>query len=315
MEFLSNCQQVALKRIINRLVKIIENGYAYTFIHPEAIKKLQCEANKINEIEKLLKIRKLQCYEKMLRDSYIRYIVMLTKLGLQFASNNPKHHKDFMELQKAFAEYDHVEENVEAKQEPKSKDFRAHHRNSGVISDRDSTEEVFHETYHMLNNLCSKFDSIKHRVDLMSRKCKIQKSRDGMNELNNELIERLKKAKLQRKLRIHHINNDDEDGNSDRISSEEVVQLVNLDKKTNAFQPVRVGPIQRNIIIPLKMEDADEGKPKIVPKYFFRRDNQGNMTFDIKLNFENGVVYNDKCSSGIYIESELPKQNVKKNRK
>lgn len=310
MNHLVEDQQKVLKQFIDRAGKLIENGYAYAFAHPEITKALQCESNKIQEIEKLFKKRPKQCYEKLLRDIYIRYFVMLAKLGLKYANHNPDYYNDVVHLQSFFKEYDCLKENQRLKQN------QANYHNLTPQKDlddsEDSTEKVFLATYQQLNKLINKVDSMKNRIGALNEKsrevkpkCVIRKSQDGMKVLNIELKERLRKIKQTKASRIRYF----EDKDSDEISSEEMLNFNDLNQTPlSSFKPARAGPIQRNIVIPLNTNEH----PKIEPKYFFKRDDNGKMTFDVKLNFENGLLYNDRLANGIYIENVLPASKIQK---
>lgn len=295
-------QQKVLKQFINRTGKLIENGYAYAFAHPEVVQKLMCESNKIQEIEKLSKERKNPCYEKMLRDSYIRYFVMLTKLGLKYVHHHPDYYNDVVKLQSFFADYD-------------NKTFVIKSQKKIVESsdEEDSTDNIFYETHQQLNELCTKIDLMKNRIEKMNNekpKCVLKKSLDGMRLLNKELKAKLRQIKQEKKSRIQHFR--EATGDSDEISSEEVLNFDDLNQMDqhlpqpqlpSKLTPARIGPIQRNIVIPLKGDYPDG---KITPKYIFKRDDNGKMTFDVQLNFENGVLYNDRVADGIYIKNNLP---------
>lgn len=135
-------------------------------------------------------------------------------------------------------------------------------------------------------------------------KCVIRRSQDGMKILNMELKEKLRKIKRDKASRIRYFEGKD----SDEISSEEILNFEDFHHTSTPLKPARVGPIQRNIVIPLKTDE----NPSIAPKYFFKRDDNGRMTFDVKLNFENGLVYNDRLADGIYIENILPATNTQK---
>lgn len=316
MERLSENQQIVLKQFIDRAGKLIENGYAYAFSHPEINKTLQCESNKIQEIEKLFNERPMPCYEKMLRDIYIRYFVMLTKLGLKYANHHPDFYKDVVQLQSFFKEYDcmkdtqknHVFDNKTYRKDPPQMD---------LDDSEDSTEKAFLTTYQQLNTLINKVDTMKNRIGALNnksrnikQKCVIKKSQDGMKILNMELKEKLRKIKREKTSRIRYYEGKD----SDEISSEEILNFDDFNHTPSPLKPARVGPIQRNIVIPLK-KNYDDEQPKIAPKYFFKRDDNGKMTFDVKLNFENGLLYNDRLVDGIYIENILPAntQRIKRN--
>lgn len=153
MDLLHDNQQKVLKQFIARAGKLIENGYAFAFAHPEITKALQCESNKIQEIEKLFKERQSPCYEKMLRDIYIRYFVMLTKLGLKYANHHPDYYNDVVQLQNFFKEYDSVRESQHRQQNQRyeNKTYQKDSPQMDLDDSEDSTEKVFLATYKQLN--------------------------------------------------------------------------------------------------------------------------------------------------------------------
>lgn len=295
MESLTKSQREVVRKFIDQARNLIENGYAYAFAHPETYNSLRCELSRIKEMENLFKVRPLKCHQKMIRDAYIRFFVMLTKLGFKYVQHHPEFYKEVVELQNVFDEIDRVnsKHNFVNKKELETADF-------------DSTEEVFNETHQKLNSLVINFDNIKERLETLGRKCNIRKSCDGMEELNEELKKRLREIKREKETRMRAYDGKE----SDEISSEELLEFNDFNQTPMKQNPARVGPIQRNFVIPVKTE-----KTKITPKYYFKRDGNDKMTFDLKLDFENGVIYNDRVANGIYIESKLPLRNSQRHRR
>jgi hypothetical protein len=155
-----------------------------------------------------------------------------------------------------------------------------------------------------------KIDKIRLRVESVQKmknyrpKCTIKKSQDGMRKLNYDLEEKLNQLKLERAKRIQSCLE-----SSDECEAEVLLNYDNFAQNLKKRTPVRAGKIQRNIVIPLQ-SNLDEVPPRIKSKCFYKRDKNGEMTFDVKLDFEDGVVVNDKLTNGIYIKSALPARNL-----
>lgn len=331
MEYLTDYQQAAIKKFVAKTGKIIENGYAYAFAHPNSVKLLKCEAARIKEIEKILNDRPLACNQKMMRDAYIRYIMMVIKYGLKYIESNPELYGDFRELQEAInglseeqscpgciqvndARFLSKQQNRQ--RQAFNKTYTIKSRDSAqqncqvnnktyTIKAQDSTEDIFCETFHQLEDLCGKIDKIRARVNSINKpkvnrlKCRLQRSQDGMKRLNEELTEKLEQMREERRQRIRNAES------SDCIPSEEVLNYNNFAQPLIRKQkPVRAGPIQRNIVIPVRSDNP----PRIKPKYYYNRSRNGEVTLDLKLDFEDGVMMNNKLANGIYIKSNLPAQ-------
>ena len=89
----------------------------------------------------------MQCYEKMLRDIYIRYFVMLSKLGLKYANHHPNYYNDVIQLQSFFKDYDCLKESQN------QENYQKVSPQIDSADSEDSTEMVFLATYQQLNKL------------------------------------------------------------------------------------------------------------------------------------------------------------------
>lgn len=322
MDFLDDHQRAIIEKFVAKVSKIIENGYVYAFTHPNVVKAIQCEANRIKEIEKIRGSRPLPCHDKMLSDAYLRYIIKIVRLGLKYIQSNRESYADFVELQNVLYELTKAQSSQQPQpsyQRPQSRyqrpqfEYQRPQRQAPRVNKTykvdsvDSTENFFSSTFQQLEDLCSKIDSLRLRVDSMSKmketrpKCSIKRSQDGMRQLNKELAAKLQQLKQERLERIKKAAESSDEGSLDEIvlDFEHFTQpLLQKQQRT----PVRVGPIQRNIVIPLQSENP----PNLKPKYVYNRSRNGEMTFDIKLDFDEGVMMNEKLANGIYIKSSLP---------
>ena len=103
----------------------------------------------------------------------------------------------------------------------------------------------------------------------------------------------------------------DSTGESDNYSSEVFINSEDLSPGSTK-KLARAGVIERNIIIPV-----EGGDPlKINPEFLFKKStNTGEMQIDLKLNFEEGIIFQDKLVDGMIIENALPIQNFHSKRK
>lgn len=95
-------------------------------------------------------------------------------------------------------------------------------------------------------------------------------------------------------------------GNSMPLTELRKIQLKEIVFGSSKKKEVRIGNVERNFIIPVIAEDT----PKITPRFFFTKSKDtGNMRVDLKLNFDDGVVYQNIRVDGILIENAMPAQN------
>lgn len=108
---------------------------------------------------------------------------------------------------------------------------------------------------------------------------------------------------------------------SDNDSSEQIISvdhfsnlltttmpLKDIKKNLANKKPPNAGPIERNIIIPVQTEN----NPTITPRFYFKKSPvTGQMQVDLKLNFDDGIMYQNKLVHGICIENALPVQNFR----
>lgn len=135
------------------------------------------------------------------------------------------------------------------------------------------------------------------------------------------IVEKQKKPKHETFV-IHKpksaLNDSDNDSSEVMISFEQFENPLQKSKPLKDYkiqQPknkkpqLRAGTIERNLIIPIHTEDS----PKITPQFCFKKSPvTGNMQVDLKLNFDDGIFYQNKLVDGICIENALPFQNFRK---
>lgn len=59
MAQLNEIQRKVINQFINRTGNLAQSGFAYALAHPEVAKKLQCESKKIEEMEAMFGVSKL----------------------------------------------------------------------------------------------------------------------------------------------------------------------------------------------------------------------------------------------------------------
>ncbi len=285
-------EEFLMKQFVKKAGKLIENGYAYANAHPEASKILQSEMRRVQEIEEMSRIRPNRCYKKMLKDAYTQLITIAVKFGLKFVKNNRSFYDDFAELRNVVNEVSRLQNSHNF-----SHSRRCEAPNRTYVNEpEDSTEEIFSTTFQQLENLVDKIDNLRSRMDKINAPKFNRKktSSDGIRDLNWELEEKLRKLKLERSRRFREMQNSELNSSEEILNFEDFSQQLMSSPKIKKANP----NFNRNV--------AAEARPKIASKFIFRRNEGGKMSFDISLDFVDGILMDEKLAKGVYIESVLP---------
>lgn len=105
-------------------------------------------------------------------------------------------------------------------------------------------------------------------------------------------------------------DSDDDENISEVLVNCETYNDPNPSKKSTA----KVGRIQRHLFIPVQAETT-KAIPKITPKVYFKKENDGSMKFNVKLNFAERVICNDRLVNSINIQNLLPQHKNNHNRR
>lgn len=319
--------------------RIVEFGFAYLFAHPELFPTIDVEMKKIKGIELIASNnpeKKQQCYQLMQR-AYFNYLIKLTKFGFQYVKNNPEFYRDVAPLHKLLMEYNGDCTMKAQKQKP----MKARRNLFGETS---SDDYIWEQTFNDISALNDRLDAFRNRLNASSIHTK--PSCDAfpdqtLKKFNKQLEDKLKDIREKKQHRMKNTDKETLSKINDRLEklmkeiddkkhprSTGQRKVINIDSDTNSsevlisfehfakplkeqqlrVQTPRAGRIERHLVIPIEAKDT----PKITPRYCITKSPvNGHMQVDLKLNFEDGILYRDKLVDGIWIENALPVQNLR----
>lgn len=317
MEAVAHRQEKFVKNFLDNSTRLLEFGFAYLFAHPEWIPLMDEEIEKIRSLEKLQTRSAFdECqHRRCLRQAYIDYIVMITKLGFKYVKAHPETFNEVCDLKKIFEEYEQLRKDFQIakilnkprvngkckgkKDEPQVnpmkefKQLRGHltnvqdqlKRNHQSPRERQSSRDILKK---FNQNLTDKVNEIREEKRIIRLQHERQQAKPVIRERNSP-------KQFQKKTFIRDSDND---------SSECLISLEQFEKPSN--EKPRVGPIERHLLIPVHANKS----PKITPRIHFQKSPiNGSMQLDLKLNFEDGILYQNKLVKGICIKNVFPVQN------
>lgn len=163
MENISQRQQIFLQKFIKHSTCMLQNGFAYLFNHPELIPAMDREMKKIRDIEKhLCHVPEAKAlHQRTLRQTYIDYIVKLTKFGILYAKQHPEAYNDIAHLQALFDEYEKLR--IECRQDRnfcvKPEDKKA--QNCRKYKGKPYEDQIWDETLKQINFLDQKIADLQ----------------------------------------------------------------------------------------------------------------------------------------------------------
>lgn len=325
--------------------RMVEFGLAHLFVHPELFPTIDVELKKIKGMELIAKNnpeKKQQCVQFIQR-AYFNYLVKLTKFGFQYVKNNPEYYRDVAPLRKLLMEY---EKDCAMKTQ---KPMKARRNLFGATSSDDYIwEQTFHDI-SALNDRLDAFrnrlnaapihtepgcdandktlkqfnkqleDKLKDIREKKQHRKEPEKNGDqeALNKINDRLEKLLKEIDDKKQTRPTGQRKDDQVINidSDTNSSEVLISFEQFarplkEQQMNVQSSVkpRAGTIERHLVIPIEANET----PKITPRFCIKKSPvNGKIQVDLKLNFEDGILYHDKLVDGIWIENALPVQNFR----
>lgn len=314
----------------------MEFGFAYVFAHPEWIPVMDGEIDKIRLLERLQSKSPVDhCqYERFLREAWIDYISKLSTLGFKYIKAHPGTFDEISELKKIFEEYEELRKDFYvAKILNKNKDNKKKTEPSEshqlkqlrqVLENFEEKLEMLHEPLPRtkrvskeklkkknppplprdepsINETLKKFnqDLTNKMNELREQKMILrQQQEDFKAELSKE-----KKKKLRKTPPIPRNFIEDSDNNS----SEFMISLEQFNKPVKNEKP-RADPVERHLVIPIHAKE----QPKIKPRFnFLKSPIDGSVQLDLTLNFDDGVLFQNKLVKGICIKNAFPVQNFR----
>ncbi|KAG5676561.1 hypothetical protein PVAND_006385 [Polypedilum vanderplanki] len=319
MEFLTQQQRFVVDNFGNHCKKLIEYGFAYAAAHPEAKHILDCEVRKIRVIERQTRENPgtKNCLNKMLRDANIQYIVKIIKLGMKYVQNNPQCAKIIQDVQITLNEFDKTRQIPKQEQMKVDDDFEFKDVLNKLNEIKTTLESIEARTFSLGRTKLEKFRSMKETgnwenfkqeidTQLNERKARLKVRRNlnqQMQTIKEESSEESSKESLENLQKSP--DSDDDESISEVLVNCETYNDPNPSKKPTA----RVGNIQRNLFIPIQTE-TPKAIPKITPKVYFKKENDGSMKFNVKLNFAERVMCNDRLVNSINIQNLLPQHKI-----
>ncbi|KAL7043571.1 hypothetical protein ACKWTF_001580 [Chironomus riparius] len=189
---------------------------------------------------------------------------------------------------------------------------------------------AFKDIYDHMNNLSIKIDEIRNKtynLDKMhSTPRSSRSSSDCLKKFDNEISKQLLELQSKKKIRMKqrekankveqtmpkkNLNNmfdpviRDEDGDiKDSFFEYPSEVIVYNETFIKQQQPPKIGRIERNIVIPIQV-DENQKYPKIKPFAYFEEANDGSMRINVHLEFDEKVLCNDKLVNQIKVRNLL----------
>lgn len=335
MDNLEDRQRRFLQKFLDNSARVLQNGFAYVFAHPNLIPPMDCQLQKIRTLEKRQErsLADKSQYLQALRHAYIEYIAKLTSYGLKHARCNPESLDHVAMLQSTFDEYEQLRDQCRTRKNKPAPDNRRPRRcaeeQAKIYQHHSSAQrqedQVWDRTLQEISELHKKIDALGVRMrtsefvssHAVPKNDQHEGSQDNLVKFNEYLKTKLrvlkedkknKQRENQRKSRGNkktvnrQINTSDD---SDYNSSEVMLSFQEFEKPLTE-STARVRNIERHLVIPV---EADE-TPKITPRVHIRRSPiDGSMQLDLKLKFEDGVMFQDKFVNGFCIQNALPGKN------
>lgn len=332
MTHYSKEQQHVLNNFSQSCKFLIETGFAYAAANPQFIHHLECEKDKIEMIEREMKLnpRKRQCYERSLRDAYVSYMGKLTKLSLKYVNDNPMYYNEILKVQKVLNELDRMRNAPPppptAASTRKNQTFNVTNRNVPV-------DNEFEQIYNEINNLNRTISSLQNRTyNLTSTRrgipaAAINRTSNCLTKFRREIEKKLNEVRDKRQSRRAKFaemddisispeetqqfdiddgyERDDENSSLTVESSSEVI--VNCEN----FQPcLKIGRIEKHLIIPVQTDEPYEDL-KVTPRVYMKRHDDGSMRMNVKLNFGERLMCNNKLVNSINIQNLISSRNYR----
>jgi hypothetical protein len=306
MNFLTQQQRHVVDNFGNHCKKLVEYGFAYAAAHPNAQKVLDCEAGRVRMIEEQIRAnpRKRECLDKMLRDANIQYMVKIIKMGMQYVKNNPECARLIQNVHMALHDYDD-----RVREQPKRHDHELQEVYEAIKKIHDQLQSIENRKNNLVRPKVEKHQAVKEtglwekfKVEIDTN---LQQKKDRL-----KLRQQINRAKKQRNLastrQVEEAIKDDDD-DDDESASEVIVNCEDYvtPPKVNPATPFRIGRVERHLVIPVHSENP-KAVPKITPKVMFKKGNDGTMKFNVKLDFAERVMCNDKLVNSINIQNLLP---------
>lgn len=322
MASITQRQKRFLENFLLHSNRVIQNGFAYLFSHPNLIPMMDCEMKRIRAMEREqrqfpeAKAR----YQQMLRFAYIEYIIKLTKFGFKYVKSNPEAFNEIKALQSIFDEYEKLRQECQRndKNRRSTKDDENQNRirmtKQKVVQPDDS---VWKETFKQFKDLNTKMDALQVKVakpQEFKPKCSLKDPQETLKKFNEYLEDKLndmsfKKQQRQQKRETlkRFVGKSPEIlkiADSDNDSSEVLINFEQFEKPL--LSTPRAGTIERHLVVPIQGKES----PKIKPQIKFNKVD-GKMELELNLIFDNGVIYQNKLVDGICIQNALPDRNYR----
>lgn len=300
------CQQIMRQAYINYVIKLTKLGFKYAKCNPE----VRCDVGKFRKIfDEYDQLRK-DCLmeEKKRMDRGKNPLKDNRKKPVDVGKcDDPKWDEIFKQINELDNKIDKVRESVESSKYATPCELKS---SSDILKKFNARLENKLSVMYPCE-FTSACDIFKQLNDLLEKKLRAfeMMKADHLNQQQQQYEKSKKSTRIADKPK--KLADSDNDSSEVLISFEQFTKP--FDKKPvipRNMEPTkpRAGVIERHLVIPIQANDS----PKITPRFCFKKSpGTANMQVDLKLMFEDGIMYRDKLVDGICIENALPIQNYR----
>lgn len=344
MDTLEDRQRSFLQKFFENAAQVLESGFAYVFAHPNLIPLMDSELQKLRELDQ----RRCRSpdntseYSKTLRKAYIEYIAKLTSYGLEHARYNSVSQKHVSLLKSLFEEYKKLREHCrpcDTQPRPQVRDstrqrsdIQDQHYQPPFSNAQHHDDQIWEKTLYKIDELHKKIDALEVKISKLPQareyemKLEEEGSEDTLVKFNEYLEAKLRGLREEnknkqrkhvqrqrteeRRERKKTVTRRPEISDSSDDSSEILLDFQEYEKPSTVKAKYQLRNIEHHLVIPVEANET----PKITPRVCMKKSPiDGSMQLDLKLTFDDGIMFKDKLVSGICIQNALPVRNFRAN--